>query len=146
MTIDDARKWLIVASLVLTGSQMAFLVVAPITGYPLVYPKNIDLLQIISPVFLGYLGSASHFVFQNPPQDVPVQNQFLGLLVKGPLLIYTVVITLAFASFGYANRASAAPGSGMSVDNLATTLSLALGVLAVTTGIITSYLFVRQKA
>jgi hypothetical protein len=145
MTIDVARKWLIVASLVLTGSQMALLVIAPIIGYPLIYPKNIELLQIISPVFLGYLGSASHFIFQNPPEEVPVQNQFLGLLVKGPLLIYTSVIVAAFASFGYANRASAIPGNGMSVDNLATVLSLALGVLAVTTGIITSYLFVRKE-
>jgi hypothetical protein len=145
MTIDSARKWLIIASLLITGLQMCFLVVAPVINYPLVYPKNLDLLQIISPVFLGYLGSASHFVFQNQPQEVPVQNQYLGYLIKGPLGIYALVVLTAFASFGYANRASAAPGSGMSVDNLATALSLALGVLAVTTGIITSYLFVRQK-
>jgi hypothetical protein len=74
-----------------------------------------------------------------------VQNQFLGLLVKGPLIIYLIAVVASFAAFGYANRASAAPGTGMSVDNLATALSLALGVLAVTTGIITSYLFVRQS-
>jgi len=33
----------------------------------------------------------------------------------------------------------------MSVDNLATSLSVALGVLAVTTGVITSYLFVAPN-
>src|SRR5215475_4556171 len=90
MTIDAARKWLIVSSLVITGCQMLFLLVAPVMEFPLQYPKNIDLLQIVSPVFLGYLGSAAHFIFQNPPPAVPVQNEFLGLLVKGPVVIYVL--------------------------------------------------------
>lgn len=90
MTIDSARKWLIVSSLVITGSQMLFLLVAPTIGFPLSYPKNLNLLQIVSPIFLGYLGAASHFIFQNPAPAVPVQNRFLGLLVKGPLVIYVL--------------------------------------------------------
>jgi hypothetical protein len=32
-------------------------------GFPLTYPKNLELLQIVSPVFLGYLGAATHFIF-----------------------------------------------------------------------------------
>ena len=124
---------------------MVFLVVAPAIDYPLIYPKNLDILQIVSPVFLGYLGSASHFIFRPATEPIPVQNQFLGLLVKGPILIYLLVVVAAFGAFGYANRASVTPQQGgMSADNLATALSLALGVLAVTTGVITSYLFVRS--
>jgi hypothetical protein len=145
VTIDDARKWLIIASLGITGAQMLFFVTAPAIGFPLQYPKNLDVLQIISPVFLGYLGSAAHFIFQNPPATISIQNQYLGLLVKGPLAIYTIVVVGAIVSFWYANRPDALPGTGMSVDNLATALSLALGVLAATTGVITSYLFVSQK-
>ena len=124
---------------------MLFLIAAPAVDFPLSYPKNVDLLQIVSPVFLGYLGSASHFIFQNPPSEVPVQNQFLGYLVVGPILIYVVVVSGSFAAFAYSNRLGAPAGSGMSVDALATTLSLALGVLAVTTGVISSYLFVAPK-
>jgi hypothetical protein len=41
--------------------------------------------------------------------------------------------------------ATAEIDAGISEDNLATILSIALGVLAVTTGIITSYLFVAPK-
>jgi hypothetical protein len=142
MTIDSARKWLILSSLIITGGQMVFLLTAPAFSFPLTYPKNLDLLQIVSPVFLGYLGSASHFIFQNNPPAVPVQNQFLGMLIKGPIVIYVFAVAGALASFGYSNRVGAPIGGGMSVDNLATALSLSLGVLAVTTGIISSYLFV----
>jgi hypothetical protein len=145
MTIDNARKWLIVSSLTITGGQMLFLLVAPTVGFPLPYPKNLDLLQIVSPVFLGYLGSAAHFIFQNPTPAVPVQNRFLGLLVKGPLVIYVLAAGASLAAFGYANRVGTAVGAGMSVDNLATALSLSLGVLAVTTGVVSSYLFVAPN-
>ena len=141
MTVDTARKWLITSSLAITGAQMVFLLVAPVAGFPISYPRNLDLLQIVSPVFLGYLGSASHFIFQSPVPAVPVQNQFLGLLVKGPLAIYVLAAGGSLGAFGYANRIMAAPGTGMSVESLGTALSLSLGVLAVTTGSISSYLF-----
>lgn len=142
MTIEHARQLLIVSSLVITGFQMAFLLVAPAFGFPLPYPKNLDLLQIVSPVFLGYLGSASHFIFQRPAPTVPVQNQYLGVLLKGPLVIYLFAVIGSLIAFGYSNRTGASVGTGMSVDNLATALSLCLGVLAVTTGVLSSYLFV----
>lgn len=141
MTIDNARKWLIASSLIITGVQMVFLLVSPVIGFPLSYPKNLDLLQIISPVFLGYLGSASHFIFQNPVPQVPMQNQYLGLLVKGPLVIYVLAAGGSLAAFGYSNRVEGSIGAGMSVDNLSTALSLSLGVLAATTGVLSSYLF-----
>jgi hypothetical protein len=141
MTVDEARKWLISSSLIITGGQMIFLIVGPAFGFPLAWPKNLDLLQIVSPVFLGYLGSAAHFIFMTPPPNVPVNNQFLGLMLKGPLAIYALVVICALAAFGYSNRVGATLGNNMSVDNLTNTLSVALGLLAVTTGVISSYLF-----
>ena len=145
MTVDSARKWLIVSSLAITGCQMVFLLVSPVVGFPLRYPKNLALLQIVSPVFLGYLGSAAHFIFQNPVPAVPVQNKFLGFLVKGPLIIYVLAACSSFVAFGYSNRQGAPVGAGMSVDNLGTALSLSLGVLAITTSVLSSYLFVATK-
>ena len=145
MTTDEARRWLIIASLSITGIQAVFLVIAPTVGFPLEYPKNLDLLQMVSPVFLGYLGSAAHFVFKTPTPVVPANNQFLGLMVKGPIIIYAVVVTAAFGAFGYSNRVGATIGSGMSPDNLGNALSIALGVLAVTTGVISAYLFASQQ-
>lgn len=148
MTVDKARLFLIGSSLAITGLQMIFLISAPALGYPLSYPKNLDLLQIVSPVFLGYLGSASHFIFQSPAPTVTVQNQFLGLLLKGPIVIYTLAVVAAFSAFGYSNGSGVTPGAGMSVDNLSAALTICLGLLAVTTGVLSSYLFVvpdRQR-
>jgi hypothetical protein len=142
---DSARKWMILSSLAITGLQMLFLTVAPAFGFPLVYPQNLGLLEIISPVFLGYLGSATNFVFANPRSVVRVQTQFLGYLAVGPILIYALVVIAAFAAFGYSNRVGAPIGSGMSRDDLATALSAALGLLAVTTGVIISNLFVASE-
>ena len=145
MTIVQARKWLILSSLIITGSQVIFLFVAPALEFPLSYPKNLDLLQIVTPVFLGYLGSAAHFIFMTPPPKVPANNEYLGLLVKGPIIIYACAMVAAFGSFAYSNRMGAPIGSGMSVDNLATAISISLGILAVTTGVIISYLFAANQ-
>lgn len=141
MTIDEARKWIILSSLIITGGQLVFLLVAPAINFPLTYPKNLDLLQIVSPVFLGYLGAASHFIFRKSSSIHSVQNQYLGYLVKGPIIIYCAAITAAFSAFAYSNRNLAEIGTGMSVDNLGTAISISLGILAVTTSVITSYLF-----
>mgnify|MGYP000320631707 CR=1 FL=1 len=141
MNIVEARKWLIVASLSITGFQMVFLFIAPSLSYPISYPKNLDLLQIVSPVFLGYLGAASHFIFKKNQVTISVDNEYLGLLVKGPIIIYCAAIISAFSAFAYSNRLDAEIGTGMSIENLGNAVSISLGVLAVTTSIITSYLF-----
>jgi hypothetical protein len=141
MNIDAARKWIVVASLIITGCQLIFLICAPAVGYPIEYPKNVELIRVVSPVFLGYLGSATHFVFNNPKSEVQIRDKFLSILVKGPIIIYILVVSSALLSFGYSNRENAEIGTGMSVNDLSTTISFALGVLAATTGVITSYLF-----
>jgi hypothetical protein len=141
MNIITARKTLIISSLVITGCQIIFFTIAPVLGFPIEYPKNIDLLQIISPVFFGYLGTATHFIFITPRIEVHAENEFLGILIKGPLIIYSFVVIATTSAFWFSNRPGATVGSGMSVENLSTALSLALGLLAVTTGVINSYLF-----
>lgn len=141
MTVDEARRWLILASLTVTGTQMVFLVLAPSFGYPLEWPRNLDMIQIITPVFLGYLGSAAHFIFMAPSPVVVANANFLGIMLKGPLIIYVAVVISAFVAFGWSNRIDAVPGTGISVDNLTNTMTAALGILAVTTGVISAYLF-----
>lgn len=145
MKTDEARRWIILSSLIATGVQIVFLFIAPAIGVPLEYPKNLDLLQIVLPIFLGYLGSAAHFVFMTPPPAVTVNNQFLGLLVKGPVIIYACALVAAFGAFWYSNREGAPIGGNMSVDHLANAMSISLGVLAASTGIIVSYLFVVNQ-
>jgi xanthine/uracil permease len=141
MTIDQARSFLISSSLLITGCQIVFLLVAPAINYPLMYPKNINMLQIITPVFVGYLGAATHFIFKSPVPQVEANKQFLRPLVVGPIIIYVLAFVAAFGTFGYTNRSGAPIPGGMSVDNLTTALSIILSILAATTGVLISYLF-----
>jgi hypothetical protein len=145
MTPNRAREVLIISSLSATAVQMIFLFIGPSVGFPLDYTKSIQLLQIVSPVFLGYLGSATHFVFMTPPPQVQANNQFLGPLVIGPIAIYAVAIVALFSAFWYSNRPGAPIPGGMSPDNLSTSLTIALGLLAATTSIIVSFLFVSNR-
>lgn len=146
MTVEQARKWLIKWTLIITGAQMLFLILAPAFGFPLDYPRNLDLLQIIVPVFFGYLGAAAHFIFRTPTPTVSAVNDLLGMMLKGPVFIYIAVVVAAIIGFGYSNRPGAAIGSGMSVEALSTSLTIALSLLAVSTGVISSYLFAVNDA
>jgi hypothetical protein len=146
MTANQARKILIVSSLVITGGQLIFFLVAPSVGFPLAYPMNLSLLQIISPLFLGYLGAAAHFVFKDPTPQIQVNNEFLGVLVVGPVAIYFIAVIAAFGAFRYSNREGAPIPGGISVENLSTALSIILSVLAATTSVLISYLFAANRS
>jgi hypothetical protein len=143
--IDTARSWVIWGSLAITATQGAFLLIAPIVGFNLKYPKNLDLLQVVGPVFLGYLGAAAAFIFKDPPPEVPVNEKFLGPLIVGPIAVYVLFVGGALLAFGYSNRESAVVGTGMPVEDLSRALSIALGVLAATTSVISANLFVAPK-
>ncbi|MER8650961.1 hypothetical protein [Mesorhizobium sp. M0586] len=145
MTVADARKWLILASLIVTGVQIFFLLVAPAIGVPLEFKQSINLLQIVTPVFLGYLGSAAHFAFMTPPPPVTADNDLLRYLVKGPILIYAIAMVAAFGAFTYSNRPGVMLGTGMSIDDLSTAVSICLGILAAVTGVLVTYLFAVQR-
>jgi hypothetical protein len=147
MTADQARRWLINATLALTGATFVFLLLAPLLGYRLAWKDTTRVLEIVLPVFLGYLGTATQFVFQNMAgkQNSVIAaaqtNPFLSLLVRGPIWIFGVAIVAALIAFGVSNSPSAAAGSGMTVDVLAGVITAALGLLNVTTQMAVSYLF-----
>ena len=136
MTIQTARIWLIKVTLAITGLNFAFFLVAPSLGYPMTFEQAIRLLEIVTPVFFGYLGSATYFLFgkSGSNQDVALQGskELFGLLVKGPVYVFGVATLAAMFAFGYSNRSTAPAGSGMTVDLLAGSISAALGLLAVT--------------
>ena len=144
MNADKARIWLIRWSLITTVSTFVFFVLAPVFGYPLKFSQAINILQIILPVFVGYVGSATQFVFRRQ-QGLAVINPsvapFIGLLVKGPVVGFAIMIGAACVAFGSANRHDALAGEGMSVDALAGVVTLALALLTVSTNAIVGYLF-----
>jgi hypothetical protein len=142
-TPADARRWLLLATLVITGAVLVFFLVAPSVGYPLEFSQSLRLLEIVLPVFLGYLGASALFLFKaGDSQDSPFGARaatLVGPLVKGPVVVFALAMVALIGAFGFANTVGGA--SGMSVDNLAAALSLLLGLLTVTTNVVVSYLF-----
>ena len=98
-------------------------------------------------MFLGYLGSASYFVFPNAARRHRLEpnRELIGLMVKGPVVVFATICVVAIGAFGYSNRPSAQPGTGMTVEMLSTTVSAALGLLAVTTNVAVTYLFTSEQ-
>lgn len=145
MNPDDARKWLVTASLIITGALFLFFILAPAFHYPLQFKQARSLLEVLLPVFLGYLGSAAHFLFrvEGAPQVVrSVQSPaLLTLLLKGPVVIFTIAVTAALIAFGVMNRSGQNDGGGMTIQDLSGILSLALGLLTITTSVLSAYLF-----
>jgi hypothetical protein len=145
MNIRNARVWLIVASLGITSAAFGFFLLAPAIGFPLAFEQAIRLLEIVTPVFFSYLGSATYFIFHKSESEAQVKvtgsPELLALVLKGPIYVFGVAMLAAIVGFGYSNRAAAPAGAGMSVDLLAASISAALGLLAVTTNVIVSYIF-----
>ena len=146
MSAYQARKWLIIASLVMAALSFCFFILAPVFGYPLRFSQAQSVLQIVVPVFLGYLGAASQFAFQKlPPADTVVAGPLTGLLIKGPIAVFAFMMIVLLVAFGFSNRATALPGDGMSAEQLSAGVTAAMGLLAVTTNVIVAYLFVAEK-
>jgi hypothetical protein len=147
MSAYQTRKWLIVASLAMAALSFCFFTLAPVVGYPLRYSQAQSVLQIVLPVFLGYLGAASQFVFQRspPPDDAVGTHPLTGLLVKGPMAVFSLMMVVLIVAFGYSNRMAAPPGDGMSAEQLSAGVTAAMGLLAVTTNVIVAYLFSVEK-
>jgi hypothetical protein len=152
MTIEQARGWLIRTSLAISFVILLFVVVAPgVLGFPLDADRGQDtrILQIILPVFVGYLASASHFVFSERGQAAAADTRPLSgnalTLVKWPVLAWGILSVAMMGAFWYSNRSSGPPGSGWTVDKLAAYLTIGLSLLTATTNIAVNYLFAKEK-
>jgi hypothetical protein len=145
MTIQKARVWLVHTSLATTAAIFVFFLIAPTIGYPLTFEQAVRLIEIILPVFLGYLGTATNFIFGGshgePKTGTKNLNELLGILVRGPVIIFLLVSSAALIAFGISNGATASQGSGMSLDVLAGVLAAALGLLTISTSVLVTALF-----
>lgn len=141
MTVNQARTWVIVASLSLTLALILFAIIAPSTSYPIEYSDAMRIIQIILPVISGYLGTAAHHLFAGDPDDRPLPRQWpwFKYLVKGPFIVLGVVMIVLIITFGLSHRPSSQ--SGMSPDMFATFVTAAVSILTLTTSVIVAQLF-----
>jgi hypothetical protein len=145
--MNTERQWLIYSSFALSFVLFFFFCTAPAVGYRLNWPDAIGLLQITLPVFVGYLAAASVWAFStSPPADPPdfKIDPVRKALLRGPIVLVALMLTVVLVVFGYSQRDGASIGSGMSVGQLTTFITTALGILTVTTGVGLVALFPRK--
>jgi hypothetical protein len=151
MTFARARMFIVLASLILAGFAVVFFLLAPYAGYPLKPFQTPRLLEIVIPVFLGYVGTATQFVFRHghaaDSQERIADGSPIGtVLVVGPVVLFVIAEAAVVLAFGISNGKTASPGSGMNIDQLATNMTMALGLMTVATNTAVSFLFPRTPA
>ena len=141
MTVNQARTWIILASFCLTVGLILFAIIAPATSYPLEYPDAFRIIEIVLPVVTGYLGTAAHHLFAGNPTDKPLPAAWpwFRYLVKGPIVVLSVILVALVITFGFSHRASST--SGMSPDIFAHFVTAAVSVLTLTTSVVVAQLF-----
>jgi hypothetical protein len=108
--------------------------------------EHFRLIDIVLPTFLGYLGAASHFLFNgNRGREVDSQNDsMLMILVHGPFLIFICAVAALFYAH-YATHRPLGPDEPridpLTFNDLSRYFSICLALLAATVSIISSYLF-----
>jgi hypothetical protein len=143
---QTARVAIVLYSLFITGGLLVFLLLAGPFGMRFENEENLRLFDVVLPTFLGYLGAASHFLFNaNRGREVVPQNVgMLRILVHAPFLIFIVSVAAMFYAHYYThlplgpNDPRVEP---FTFNQLSRSLSVSLAVLAATIGIISSYLF-----
>jgi len=148
MNYDDARRKIILYSLLLTGVLVPFFFLARAFGYPLSPDQGTQTLSLIVPVFLGYLGSGIAFVFNPPGAALPEPNAqtraLLRTLINGAFIVFAVSFVSLLVGFGWANRPSALPGAGMSFSTFSNGITLILSIMTTIVGGSVIFLFGAQ--
>ena len=150
-TTRSARLSVVIYSLAITAFLMIFLALAQPLGLRFDYAKqeNLRLIDVLLPTFLGYLGSCAHFIFNSEPaREIDAERKsLLTILVHAPFIIFGLFTAALFFTHYVTHRPlpdDAPRVDPLTYDTLSRYLSLGLGLLAGTVGIISSYLFGTQ--
>jgi hypothetical protein len=144
-----ARRAVVLFSLVSTGVLIPFLILAPYIGYPLKPGESLAVVRVVTPVFLGFLGAASIFVTKVHQEISDIRGdsgRLLGFLIFGPFLLFFVsMISLLLAFYIGNSPRQTIVGIGITVDDLTSWISIILGILTVTAGVISNSLFGLER-
>ena len=152
-TSQSARVAIVAYSLGITGGLLMFLLLAQPLHMRFNYAteENLRLIDVVLPTFLGYLGSAAHFLFNsNKGREVDEENAgLLKLLVHGPFILFIICTSALF--YTYYETHLPLPDDAPRVDylkfsDLSRYLSFLLGILAATVSVVSAYLFGSNPA
>ena len=144
MDRKGGQRFAITSSISMLAICSAFLVFAPLTKYPLDFEQSMKIIQVIIPLFAGYLASASMgLTSKNKPRNTKIDENIIYLM-KGVFFLIVFMILSLFIVFGVANWPSdnlAYESIDFSFDSLSLMISLILGIHTATTTVIVGYLF-----
>ena len=119
------------------------------TLYPLDISQVGGLLKICLPTFFGYLGAATHYIFGTADNSDDRRVPRLGGILVGSLVVFYSIILTGLGAYFIINSpllltSKLNPGH-MEISDLETVLTLGMSLLALTTNVISSYIFSRQN-
>lgn len=143
MTAIEARRKLIILSLLTTVVFSMLLIIAPLFT-PFTSKQSLQVVQIIFPVFAGYIGAAVLFLFRGDPNKGNVADPtLLKILIYAPFIVFWCIAAAILIDFYVSNQPGF--GEGMSFSDLTTYVTLIVSFMNITTGAIGAFLFQSEE-
>jgi drug/metabolite transporter (DMT)-like permease len=143
MTAVDARRKLILLSLVTTVIFSAFLIISPLFT-PFSSKEALQVVQVVFPVFAGYIGAAVLFLFRgNPSIGTVADPSLLNTLIYAPFIVFWCLAAAVLFYFYLSNQPD--HGQGMTFPELMTYVTLIISFMNVTTGALGAFLFQSEE-
>lgn len=91
--VERARVWILKMSLLIVTAYVVLFIIAPFLDLPLEMHHSIRIIQLLLPVFLGYIGSGYRMlyrrkIFSYKNSESNITLSMLSLLVKGPIFVF----------------------------------------------------------
>lgn len=140
MSPEETRRLVVILSLVTLVAFSGFLILAPLFWLSMGSADAFSLVQIVFPVFAGYVGSAATFLGAPKVEDTPFADPTLAkTIVWGTFALFWFLGACLFVAYFVTNLAGGPPG--MTVGQLATYIALFLALLNATVGALSSSIF-----
>lgn len=150
MRLGTARSLTVFGSLIsITALVSGLLLGAATTFYPIDLSQVGGILKICLPTFFGYLGAATYDVFNTRRNTDAREIPRLGILLVGSFGVFYAICLSGLVAF-YIINAPALEGHRMNpgrmeVRDLENVFTLGMSLLALTTSVVVSYIFTKQR-
>src|SRR5262245_6908644 len=139
------RTFIVISSLSTIVLMFVLIVFGNLIGIPFdaAHQEKDKLVQLFIPVFVGYLISASFYIFRDEEIDYPVgeRGMLLKLILYGGYGVFVIMFLLVLLAFTWSDRLD----QKMEFDNVYSLMVVALTVLNATMTIVTNALLGSTK-
>jgi hypothetical protein len=143
------RFSIIYTSAIIVVITMAAFISGPLWGLRLDYEKGqqIQLLQIVTPTFISYLGAAVTYatVGSEFPEPGGERGKILRIVTLSGFVIFVVGFLISTTIYYLSANGTLKLGH-MEYAQYSSILTLLLGTLSVTTSVVSTYIFAARKS